>query len=475
MAFQPDEPGAGSVSSVQMDYVGGDRIEGQGPSGLVASNYVRLDYDGRPWATIPVSPQEPGTPQIARFSSGLPPIAAPGRSHVKAFDAGSGRLLAELSNIDRQPTANGHGLLAHDVLMVHDKPFLAVPWMQFDGAVLTISGAHLPPAGDPSSLGVSFAPGVSYSFECSLPSKEFGSHFWYWPNAHLSTFVVKIDLPASSPGCDPFSFDFTYPRASPLPEASATELRPASLAGRVWVPQNLSSFVGFPRDSSQLTRVQAWSNDRTVTLTGFNAFRTIEALLNRHGSVPYKGMRLLDWGCGHGRVARHFIANWPEVDVIGTDIDAENIAWCRENLHGGTFEVTPLWPPSPIAADSIDAVFGISVMTHLTADAQAAWLDELHRLLKAQGLALITFAGPGAAAWSSVFREPTWWQRWSQTGFSDETIDHALDGKISDRSYYRSTVQTPQHVRSHWQRGFELVEIYPDLLGNLDVAVMRRR
>jgi hypothetical protein len=114
-------------------------------------------------------------------------------------------------------------------------------------------------------------------------------------------------------------------------------------------------------------------------------------------------------------------------------------------------------------------------MTHLTAVAQKAWLAELARMLKPQGLALITFAGPGGAAWSSGLRTVEWWRHWKETGFNDDQLDPALEGKIGDSTYYRNTVQVPEYTRVNWSDQFDIVAIKPDLMGNQDVAILRLR
>ena len=43
--------------------------------------------------------------------------------------------------------------------------------------------------------------------------------------------------------------------------------------------------------------------------------------------------RVLDWGCGAGRVTRYLLGDTP-CAVTGVDIDADNIAWCPGFLSG---------------------------------------------------------------------------------------------------------------------------------------------
>lgn len=445
----------------------GDMLVGTFTGKKIASR-VTVRCDGRHWATVPVTNVE----GLVRFTCQLPPVIDPAETTVEVWGSSEEACFARLTVPPRAPIVNQFGLKARDVLAVHSLPFQATPWLSFDGARLVISGEHLPPAGDPGALRVTFGPGVAYEFQYPLPSISFGKHFWYWPNAHHSSFMVVIDLPACTPGSDPFSFTFAYDNGNPL-DLDGRQVGDI-LGRRVFVPTRLDAGIGLPRDGSQLTRVQTWSNDRSVTFTSHCAFKAIESLLGRYGVANRDGVCVLDWGCGHGRVTRHFVQQWNAARICGTDIDDETIAWCREYL-GGEFRTTPLLPPTPFAEGSFDGIFGLSVMTHLSAEVQAAWLDEIGRLLKPEGVALITFGGSRSVAWSSFFRGPDFWRHWTATGFDDRMIDPALAGKISDSTYDRHTVQTQDYTRRAWSKHLNVVDVIPDFIGNLDVAVLCRR
>jgi len=58
-----------------------------------------------------------------------------------------------------------------------------------------------------------------------------------------------------------------------------------------------------------------------------------------------------------------------------------------------TFEVNGIEPPLAFRDDSFDLVYALSVFTHLTADLQLAWRDELRRVLKPGGRLLVTTHG----------------------------------------------------------------------------------
>ncbi len=444
------------------------------PDGAVPQ-HIKVVYNDRYLATVPVTIAHGTGQPVHSFSCGLPPVAEPDMSSVELYDPDANVLLRRLNNVVRRPLYNANGLSAYDVLTSATTPMFGVPWFSFDGARLTVSGAHLPPGGDPSRLSVKMAPGVRFDFAYPLQGSVFATHFWYWPNADLSAFILTVDLPASDPDSDPFYFDFVYDEALPARKLETVSAANPKLRQRIWIPKHFNDFVGHPRDATQLTRVQTWSNAQSVTFTGYNVFRLLESALEAHGVTPRKGVAVLDWGCGHGRVTRHFINHWPQARIEGADIDAENIEWCQENLPRGNFTTVPLLPPSSLKSASFDAVFGISVVTHLTEAAQIAWLQELSRILKPGGLALLSFGGASGAAWGSFWHGPDWWQKWRDQEFDDGIMDPALKGKIAEDNYYRLTVQSIAWTRKLWSRYFDIVAIEADFVGNQDLAVLRRR
>jgi SAM-dependent methyltransferase len=100
---------------------------------------------------------------------------------------------------------------------------------------------------------------------------------------------------------------------------------------------------------------------------------------------------VLDFGCGCGRVTRYF--NDFTGNVAGSDVSVDAIEWCRANLGFARFEANGLAPPLAFDDASFDLVYALSVFTHLTADLQVAWRDELRRVLRPEGRLLITTHG----------------------------------------------------------------------------------
>jgi len=152
-------------------------------------------------------------------------------------------------------------------------------------------------------------------------------------------------------------------------------------------PQAVTPTDGMPLPPRRLMVRVAGTADADWFLRGGRAgYDAIAAHvpLNELGSV-------LDFGCGCGRVTRYFREH--EGDVAGSDVSRDAVAWCRSNLPFARFEVNGLAPPLAFDDASFDLVYALSVFTHLTADLQLAWRDELGRVLRPGGRLLVTTHG----------------------------------------------------------------------------------
>ena len=102
---------------------------------------------------------------------------------------------------------------------------------------------------------------------------------------------------------------------------------------------------------------------------------------------------LLEWGCGVARITRH-LTQLPGISrVTGADIHPGMIEWNTRHIKDVTFVRIPHEPPTPLPSEGYHAVIGVSVLTHIPAEKQQAWLMEIFRLLKPGGVFLFTTHG----------------------------------------------------------------------------------
>ena len=173
-------------------------------------------------------------------------------------------------------------------------------------------------------------------------------------------------------------------------------------------------------------------------------------VLHRNELRPESFGSILDFGCGCGRMIRHW-RGLQGPQLYGTDYNPELVAWCRKKLGSlAEFGVNQLRPPLDYGDETFGFVYAISVFTHLTEEVQNAWMNELARVLKPGGYLLITLHG--------------------------ETRLHQLDPQEKER--FRAgqlvvkrdvavgtnacgTYHPEQYVRDHLAKGFRLVDYVP--------------
>jgi len=170
---------------------------------------------------------------------------------------------------------------------------------------------------------------------------------------------------------------------------SAVEATRALSAGRSAIPARDGLAVPPPR---LRVRVAGTAEPEWFLESGRTTAETIRDAALRHGLNLADPQRLLDFGCGSGRVTRHWPAIGP-VDVDGSDIDAPAVAWCAEHLTFGRFAHHGLEPALPYADETFDLAYAVSVFTHLPAELQLPWAAELRRVLRPGGLLVLSLHG----------------------------------------------------------------------------------
>jgi SAM-dependent methyltransferase len=133
-----------------------------------------------------------------------------------------------------------------------------------------------------------------------------------------------------------------------------------------------------------------WGSRAEYLGSGKAHFRTMMEKLENSGFVLKERERVLDFGCGAGRVIRNFKDQAPGREIWGVDISAPRIRWCRENLCPPfKFLTTTTFPHLPFEDGCFDIIYAGSVFTQIT-DLAGAWLMELKRILTCEGRMYIT-------------------------------------------------------------------------------------
>jgi SAM-dependent methyltransferase len=125
---------------------------------------------------------------------------------------------------------------------------------------------------------------------------------------------------------------------------------------------------------------------------GKEGSRLVTNIMAKHGMKLEQVGKLLDFGCGCGRVIRHLRSCGVE-ELHGCDCNAKAIGWCQRFLDFATFKVNNLVPPLPYPDGMFGLIYAYSIFTHLPGPLQMRWIGEIRRVLAPGGYFLLTVRG----------------------------------------------------------------------------------
>jgi len=178
-------------------------------------------------------------------------------------------------------------------------------------------------------------------------------------------------------------------------------------------------------------------------------------------------LNILEWGCGPGRVVRHLPSLFgSRGQIYGTDYNAETVHWCKKNIPQVHFEINGLYPPLNFEDERFDAVYAISVFTHLSEEIGRLWINELERITASKGLIVFTVNGDSLKR----YLLPDELAKYESYGFVERS--NYQEGKK-----WFSTFHSPQYVAKSFLTHMEVLEHRTDgFYANIqDVWIARKR
>jgi SAM-dependent methyltransferase len=193
--------------------------------------------------------------------------------------------------------------------------------------------------------------------------------------------------------------------------------------------------------------------------------KCVRDALSTQRLAPQDFESILDFGCGCGRVFRH----WKNLDgpaLHGSDYNPYLIDWCRRNLPFASFGVNGLRPGLDHPDSSFDFIYTLSIFTHLDETLQEPWIVELGRLLKPGGILLLTVHGENTTG----YLPDTERERFK----AGELV--VLESELSGSSSC-AVFHPDEYIRRKLAKDLELLDILPEAardLGGQTTVLVRK-
>ncbi|CAI9121128.1 class I SAM-dependent methyltransferase [Brytella acorum] len=184
-------------------------------------------------------------------------------------------------------------------------------------------------------------------------------------------------------------------------------------------------------------------------------YREIKAYCSYVGRPVMPETRVLDFGCGWGRVTRLFMKDVRPDNLFGVDSTSRFLIEARRCNPALNFLSCQLVPPLLMGDGTFDLITSWSVFSHLDEFLAGHWIREFHRLLRPGGIAILTtqsrrfigFCAEMRARRASGMRLEHGWYEACADSFTDEA--HANSRYEAGMFLHAASVQAP-HPQAHY-------------------------
>lgn len=246
----------------------------------------------------------------------------------------------------------------------------------------------------------------------------------------------------------------------------------------LWALLLTQEYDGFPHIRALLPSVpepafqELWNGTSGVALAAQSKafYVKLRERYATHSGLPLSDSRVLDFGCGWGRLTRYLARDVEPGRLYGCDPVEGILQVCRDNGVPATLARSDLVPERLPFDGEFDLAFAFSVFTHISEPAHESCLRALHGSLRPGGLLVVTVRPPEYLRHSPLMRPaleslgPDPAARLAEPRYL--FVPHPADSRHfqyqGGEMAYGETVVTLPYVRERWSALFDLVEI--DLL-----------
>ncbi len=198
-------------------------------------------------------------------------------------------------------------------------------------------------------------------------------------------------------------------------------------------------------------------------ITGKKNALTFKDSISRHKPSLLSGKKILDYGCGHGRICRYIPKLFSPSKFVVTDVWDEAVNFCAEEFKATPFLITDEKSLSTYNEKS-DVIFAYSVFTHLPPSSFKFYISDISKCLEKDGIFLFTTKGEFEQKQVGVSLTDGY-------SFSVNVIPNETKGRLPG-SKYAVMIVTRQFVEKVLNSvGLKLLEHLPDSMTHQDLYI----
>jgi SAM-dependent methyltransferase len=224
----------------------------------------------------------------------------------------------------------------------------------------------------------------------------------------------------------------------------------------VWALLLTQEYDGWPHirallpDVPPRTLQEQWNGASGGALAAQGAafYRRLCDRYARHGALPLADARVLDFGCGWGRLTRMLARDVAPGALFACDPAQQILDTCRADGVPARLARSDFVPDRLPFDGPFDLAFAFSVFTHLSEPAHRRCLDALHGALAPGGILAVTVRPPAYLPGSAA-----------PYTFVPHAADPSHPQYGGGEMHYGEAVVTLPYVRERWSDRFALLDV----------------
>ena len=196
--------------------------------------------------------------------------------------------------------------------------------------------------------------------------------------------------------------------------------------------------------------------------------------------------RVLDFGCGSGRLLRYPNEFGENIELHGCEVNPKAVDWLNKNFNCRVHLIEKQYDLSFVDGQ-LDLIYCWSIFTHFSEEAHKLWLDAMFKKLNSDGILIVTFKTTEMIErlrHDEAYRKKNRAQKIDldllqaagNSGFAyfecyepEKSSDHGIDAATFGQTYI-----SHQYIQKNWSKFGKVLHLGVAAKGWQDIAVIKK-